>query len=647
VLKPFCSSLAVACLFVCSANATAQQPDEMVRRSDPMSCARLAADFMSVPLCQYDLGTYQVARVALAGEALASALRAAGLTDSSQEIQAQLLRDVSRFGVHNAMMAPAMAMVDLASASRSPFGKDSQRVSARAMIALEYLVPGVANRAGFSLDALAKNAGVQRADGARDFESYMSSQAGKSVGLDAFRQFTSPPGSTAFATKLSIPETAFSPGAPRNTPNDITFARSASAGTSSIPMATLFTGIAGIARRDGSKLFAGSSEREGASDQLPFRGASCIGCKFPAGAANGNSIYSSDAPATILSIGTFSGSRNESKWNSPGNGRGLLEDERAARRDMIGAQASMSEAKGNAGTTTNRSSVSCELGCAAKETVRTLGMAAADFSEGVTGVVKGDSKQVSDAVDKMYYNVADNLLNGTTRCVERNCEKTGIPSGALPDKRDGKGGDGKGGDGKGGDGKGGDGKGGDEKGGDGKGGDGKGGDGKGGDGKGGDGKGGDGKGGDGKGGDGKGGAKREIKNDGQEGGNSLSTRIGTRGKVAPETGPNPAGAPNVPPVLDECRSSPADCDCQIASSGMIGRCAPKVEHGAASRNEAREVKPFLLARMAPSATSPVLQRYGSEQGPTGTRTIIQPFSFPGQNAPAYSRLPSLPMGSRP
>ena len=153
------------------------------------NCASYNYRALETFACQSEVGSYQAGRLAHAVEAFAVSLQAAGVSTISSDIQRSIYEDIAHFGVYRSISVPAMNLVDLSHSQSSPFGQESNMVSATSMIALEYLHPGVLEATGTTFEEVAGLAGLNLTDGPRDFESYMAGYAGRPTELSSLRLF--------------------------------------------------------------------------------------------------------------------------------------------------------------------------------------------------------------------------------------------------------------------------------------------------------------------------------------------------------------------------------------------------------------------------------------------------------------------------
>ncbi|WP_156373204.1 hypothetical protein [Pseudorhodoferax sp. Leaf267] len=569
-------------------------------QEDPISCARMGANLLGSPLCQYDLGAYQVARAALAVEMLSAAMSSAGLTASTKSIQRDLFRDIAKFGIHSAVVGPAMGMVDLSSLSNSPFGERSEKVKSQALLAIEYLSPGMVEKLNLgTTKEILEFAGVTRLNGPADFSSYMSQLSGKSIGLDDFRLFSAPSGSQSVFSKKPIPADAFGPGVPRNAASDFKMPADISgASNNPIPLAMALVGTAAIARAQETTLIPSKKSQGGVGvlESTPFSGAFCPLCQVPVSFQRmPESMFPGGVPIGFAEQQLPPSKNQDFPLN---NGMQLMQAERGARRTSISSQENLAAAKAVAASTSSSmlagNDLVCTSGCATKETIRTVGMLGYDTKELATSK---NSQEFSDNLDLLFDNYRNNMSGEKmSKCVD-SCLKDGF-IGGKPEKSEDDGqaeGTGSGNVPE------------DDK----------------------------------EGGVGgekpdqpkpAGGAGTSSEGVGSKtvlDGNQSSTEVSTT--AAPE-GLAPGSGPPRLPIAPECAN--ARCGCEVSSSGFIGRCGGGLNDPMGSATSFDANRSNFYFSIDPNLPTSAELYHSSASTPTP-----KPFQYPDQSVPAYSAIP--------
>ena len=197
-----------------------------------------------------------------------------------------------------------MALTDLASLAKSPYGAAAPMVRARSIIGLEYLVPDIRATLGIKANALAHQAGVAPISGAHDFPGFLNSLGAKSVSLASYRAYTAPSDASSILAKQVLPDNLLIPGTAPNSAADFQFSDRYSANDKNVaPFETMFTAVSSSARSTGYQLTkelvissVGSPIKD--PKNTPFGGVTCDCSAKPKLPANIN-MFESGVPTNI------------------------------------------------------------------------------------------------------------------------------------------------------------------------------------------------------------------------------------------------------------------------------------------------------------------------------------------------------------
>lgn len=249
----------------------------------PFSCSVSAADFVNTSACLGDAGSFQIARLGLAVEAFSSVLSLGGVRGDHKEIQSSIFADITKFGVHNALVQPAMQLVDVSSMMNSPFAQKSNEIRGKSLVALEYVFPGFIENTGLNLSNVSAMAKLPLQQGARDFNQYMQGAGLQSSPLDNFRIFEAPTGMQTILEKIVVPKERVEEGSWRNFAADFRFRDGVSLhNTRPVSLGFAFSSFAALAQNADATI--GSADPNfkpnGASfvGDTPLGGAACPLC---------------------------------------------------------------------------------------------------------------------------------------------------------------------------------------------------------------------------------------------------------------------------------------------------------------------------------------------------------------------------------
>jgi len=352
---------------------TAQRTDAVrahIERTDPISCGRPFDGVTASDACAAEVGTYQLARLSLAVETFASVLAATSVKGSHQDLQGAIYGDIVNFGIKRALVEPAMAITDMASLNRSPFGQAGSSVAARSLIALDYLYPRTTEKLGISSDALSRASGLPKQGGFSDFSQFLEDDRGQTVNIDKFRQFGPPSTTGPLLEKVSFESKPLSGGITRNFTGDMNFTKEVDVrNIREFPVANVVAALAHTAIKSGTTvlphtmLSAGNDEDGAGIKRLPFGGHACSACekpgagkqtmndvpsiipeKFGIGDLTGTRAFASQSPVTSKIAGgteflaAIAGGRHE---RSNSQGQGLTENQKPAMNTRAADSGSM------------------------------------------------------------------------------------------------------------------------------------------------------------------------------------------------------------------------------------------------------------------------------------------------------------------
>lgn len=282
----FAPALVLCAEFIASPSVAQQLPRalQVILDSEPLSCANTTVDYLSTTACKEDVGAYQLGRLSLSVEMFSSLLSDLQVEGSAAEIQAAVYADIGTFGLQAALVGPAMGLADLSSLTSSPYGAKSPEVFGKAMLSLEHLYPGLAEKSGLSVAGLAAKAELQVSSGPVNFSEFVLKFGTEATQLDSLRIVGSPsPGKELLLSKLA-PSGAVVGWDNFNAAADFYFTSPTALKTDrKVPIGTSVTGLGGWARAIGVPYAPGIAQSETlpANDRFAdtlFGGAGCLTC---------------------------------------------------------------------------------------------------------------------------------------------------------------------------------------------------------------------------------------------------------------------------------------------------------------------------------------------------------------------------------
>ncbi len=183
---PICliaAALSLTPMVASSARSDEQNFAAMLGGRDPLSCFVQKSD---EKLCDGRAGAWQLARLSVSVEATAKALEIAGIGFKSDILQSAIYRDAGKFGFDASLVAPTVALFDLASSANSPFGDKSADVQGLAALSLESLYPGAMKSLDRDISALP---GITASNGILSFGDFATIPVGASSGPRSVSEF--------------------------------------------------------------------------------------------------------------------------------------------------------------------------------------------------------------------------------------------------------------------------------------------------------------------------------------------------------------------------------------------------------------------------------------------------------------------------
>lgn len=416
-------------------------PLAYVLQHHALSCSRIGHDVLETQACLGDAGSFQAARLGLAVEMFSTVVQGAGVSDPNESIQTALYADITKFGINDALITPAMALADISSMKNSPFGGSSEFIAGRSLATLEYMFPGLLIKSGYSRESISKMSKLDVANGPQDFTAYMGTLAGGSAPINAFRIFGSESDVKPVMHKFAIDSSKVPPEQNRNLLKDFTFPlKLQTENLRAAPLGYAVAELAGRAQQTGlpvedrfAATFGKSQGTEFVGD-TPFQGAACPRCTDagkivpPAGMTN-----------PFLQDSEIKLSMMQGAAGSPTTDAKPIKDAKelfSSERDASESRVTQPDAKSaNAGEKPDGDqpapksdknvvgSTSCNASCTAKSEL--LGIAGT-FSDGVKTVkdtlLAEGSEKINNDMDQLENNFKDKFFGDyVQRCVNK-CE---------------------------------------------------------------------------------------------------------------------------------------------------------------------------------------------------------------------------------